>query len=589
VPSLSVPVLTATVLPDVSGLDKSFDYLVPDEMRSSVRVGSLVRVPLAGRRVGGWVTRLGPPAAGLPADRLVPLAAWSGHGPDAATIELAEWVAARWGSERLRPLLVSATPHRRIRSIGQPVRRRRPSDLRDASDGARRLLTDGGGVIRVTPSDDVIPILLAAAERGPALVIHPSEPVRLLLAARLRAAGLTVALLPDDWALAGAGTDVVVGGRAAVWAPVPDLAAVVVLDEHDDSLQEERTPTWHARDVAIERARRADVPCALVSPCPTVTALAWSGNRWMRPTPEAERAGWPSVEVVDRSDDEPWKRSLITSELVTVLRDPTLRVVCIHNTPGRARLLACRSCRALLTCERCEASVHQADDGTLVCRRCEQVRPPVCQRCGSSTLANVRPGVSRLREELEVAAGRPVGALTGTSPDTGDAGDADGAADVVVGTEAALHRVRSADVVAFLDLDAELFAPRYRAAEQALGLLVRAARLVGPRNGGGRLIVQTSSPDHPVVLAAVTADPGRVARVEAARRRELSLPPFAALARVSGDGAAEFVASSGLPAAQDGEGWLVRAATWDGLGPVLARTARPKGSRLRIEVDPPRR
>lgn len=588
-PSLPVPVLTATVLPDVSGLDKTFDYLVPDEMRSWVRVGSIVRVPLAGRRVGGWITRLGPPADGLPADRLVPIAAWSGHGPDAATIELAEWAAARWGSDRLRPLLVSATPHRRVRSIGQPVRRRRPSDFRDASDGARRLMADGGGVVRVTPSDDVLPIVLAAAERGPALVVHPSEPIRLLLAARLRAAGLTVAVLPDDWALAAAGTDVVVGGRAAVWAPVPDLAAVVVLDEHDDSLQEERTPTWHARDVAIERARRADVPCVLVSPCPTVTALAWSGNRWMRPTPEAERAGWPSVELVDRSDDEPWKRSLITSELVTVLRDPALRVVCIHNTPGRARLLACRSCRALLTCERCEASVQQADDGTLVCRRCEQVRPPVCQRCGSSTLANVRPGVSRLREELEVAAGRPVGAVTGTSPDRGDAGDADGAADVVVGTEAALHRVRSADVVAFLDLDAELFAPRYRAAEQALALLVRAARLVGPRDGGGRLIVQTSSPDHAVVQAAVAADPGRVARVEAARRRELSLPPFAALARVSGDGAAEFVAASGLPAAQDGEGWLVRAATWDDLGPVLARTARPKGSRLRVEVDPPRR
>jgi primosomal protein N' (replication factor Y) len=143
--------------------------------------------------------------------------------------------------------------------------------------------------------------------------------------------------------------------------------------------------------------------------------------------------------------------------------------------------------------------------------------------------------------------------------------------------------------VVFLDLDAELFAPRYRAAEQALALLVRAARLVGTRDGGGRLIVQTSSPDHPVVQAAVSADPGRVARVEAARRRELSLPPFAALARVSGDGADEFVASCGLPAARDGEGWLVRATTWDDLGPVLARTARPKGSRLRVEVDPPRR
>jgi primosomal protein N' (replication factor Y) (superfamily II helicase) len=65
----------------------------------------------------------------------------------------------------------------------------------------------------------------------------------------------------------------VVGARAAAWAPAPDLAAVVVLDEHDEVWQEERVPTWHARDVAIERARRAGVPCVLVSPTPSLEAL----------------------------------------------------------------------------------------------------------------------------------------------------------------------------------------------------------------------------------------------------------------------------------------------------------------------------
>ena len=158
-----------------------------------------------------------------------------------------------------------------------------------------------------------------------------------------------------------------------------------------------------------------------------------------------------------------------------------------------------------------------------------------------------------------------------------------------VGTEAVLHRVHDADVVAFLDLDAELLAPRYRAAEQALALLVRAARMLGPRAQGGRLLVQTFSPRHPVIDAAVFADPGRVARAEAVRRRDLGLPPFAALARVSGAGAEAFVEASGLPSAADGDGVLVRTDTWAELGPVLAATPRPKGSRLRIEVDPARR
>src|SRR5690606_21355941 len=111
-----------------------------------------------------------------------------------------------------------------------------------------------------------------------------------------------------------------------------------------------------------------------------------------------------------------------------------------------------------------------------------------------------------------------------------------------VGTEAVLHRVGRADVVAFLDLDAELFAPRFRAAEHALVLIARAGRLVGPRDRGGRVVLQTFEPEHPVIRAAVLGDPGRLVDVESPRRRELGFPPFGALAEVSGGGAATFVA-----------------------------------------------
>ena len=573
--------LIATVVPDVTGLDKSFDYLVPDDLHGVVRVGSQVRVVLHGRRVGGWIVRLADHSSEVTEDRLATISQWSGHGPSADAIELAPWAAHRWGVDRIRPFLVAASPSRRVRSIGAAVRRR-PGPLRGASLGVRALLADGGGVARVSPTDDVTPVLLAAAERGTVIVVQPNAAERPVLAGRLRREGLTVAMLPDDWALAAAGCDVVLGGRSAVWAPADEAAAIVVLDEHDDALQEERTPTWHARDVAIERARRRGVPCLLVSPCPTVTALAWSGSRWVRPSHAVERDGWPIVQIVDRTDEEPWKRSLLTSPLIALLRDHDRRVVCVHNTPGRARLLACRSCRALVECEQCAAAVQQVDEGTLHCRRCGTDRPPVCQRCGSSALANVRPGVARLREELEAAANRPVVAVTGETGDVPDAG-------VYVGTEAVLHRVRLADDVAFLDIDAELLAPRYRAAEHAMALLVRAARLVGPRTAGGRVLVQTFSPEHDVLQAAVLADPGRLAKVEAGRRRMLGLPPFAALARVSGEGSDAFVAATGLAAAADGDGYLLRAGSWDELGPRLAATPRPKGSRLRIEVDPARR
>src|SRR6185312_9104725 len=118
-----------------------------------------------------------------------------------------------------------------------------------------------------------------------------------------------------------------------------------------------------------------------------------------------------------------------------------------------------------------------------------------------------------------------VGVVTGDSDSLPDC-------DVLVGTEAVLHRAEHADVVAFLDLDAELLAPRYRAAEQAMTLLVRAARLVGGRAGGGRLLVQTFLPRHEVLQAVLHADPSRAAKVELSRRELLGLPPFAALAAV---------------------------------------------------------
>ena len=102
--------LVARVVPDVTGLDKQFDYLVPESLRASVVVGSMVRVPLHGRRVGGWVVALGPPDGAVAVDRLVPIAKWSGIGPPAEIIELARWAARRWGTGRLRPFLVAASP-----------------------------------------------------------------------------------------------------------------------------------------------------------------------------------------------------------------------------------------------------------------------------------------------------------------------------------------------------------------------------------------------------------------------------------------------------------------------------------------------
>jgi primosomal protein N' (replication factor Y) len=206
--------------------------------------------------------------------------------------------------------------------------------------------------------------------------------------------------------------------------------------------------------------------------------------------------------------------------------------------------------------------------------------------CGSSALRNLRAGVRRVREELEALAGEEVGEVAASSTEHPDAR-------IVVGTAAVLHRTRGpVGTVAFLEVDQELLAPRYRAAEQALALVARAAGLLGGRDGGGRLLLQTRQPDHVVVQAALHADPSRVTTHEREARRDLELPPFSALAAISGPAAAEYVGAL-EPVLPDGvallgpadDRWLLRAPTSSQLADALAATPRPQG-RLRVEVDP---
>jgi primosomal protein N' (replication factor Y) len=208
----------------------------------------------------------------------------------------------------------------------------------------------------------------------------------------------------------------------------------------------------------------------------------------------------------------------------------------------------------------------------------------VCLACGGSAFKNLRPGVSRVREELEALAREPVAEVSAdTEPIEGDAR-------IVVGTEAVLHRLDTADVVAFLDLDQELLAPRYRAAEEAFGLLARAARLVGGRRSRGRLLLQTRLPGHEVCQAALLGDPERVAVAERERRRRLGYPPFGALVAVSGAAAGAFVERLGQPTGVEvlgpsGDQWLLRADDRERLLDAVAATPRPTG-RVRIAVDP---
>jgi primosomal protein N' (replication factor Y) (superfamily II helicase) len=572
-------------LPDVAGIDKEFDYLVPDHERGFLEVGSQVRVDLSGRRVGGWVTEVG--VAPVPGLALRPIAKRRGFGPDLSTVELAGWAAWRWAGRR-RSLLQTASPGFAVPRLPPPTlkppARPEPSELSGLMDG---IPAGGPGVLRLAPASDPTGVVAELSQRGPTLVVVPTMTRARVLASRLRRAGGQVAVMPDDWAQARSGAAVVIGARAAAWAPCPGLAAAVVLDGHDESLVQEQTPTWNAVSVVVERARRAGALCALISPCPTPELLALGSLQLT--SRSAERKGWAVLEVIDRRADDP-RLGLYSERLVTLIRQQR-RVACVLNRTGRAKLLACASCGSLARCERCGAALAQdggAGTAGLQCPRCGLARPTVCTECTSTRLRVLRTGVSRAREDLELLAGRPVAEVTASTDHLPDA-------DLLVGTEAVLRRLGPGDsfeAVAFIDFDQELLAGRIRAADEALALLALASRLV--RGRAGRIVVQTRVPDHAVISAAVAADPAVLSDSETAIRRQLDFPPFASIALVSGPGARQYVQGLGaLPGTPvqvlgpDREQWLVKAPDETVLADALGSVPRPP-DRLRVAVDPAR-
>lgn len=612
------------MLPDVAGFDREFDYLVPAGLTGSVRPGSLVRIPLQGRQVSGWVVSF--PVEPPPGVALRPMTRITGWGPEPELFELASWAAWRWAGRR-RSLLFTASAGGAVKQLPAPPPAAAPSVpagpsvptgpvgvLRPRGEGRREpgrdLLEDAWGpgthVLRLPPAQGATGLVLAAAERGPALVVVPTTSRAEAGCSALRKQGAQVALLPGEWPRARAGAQVVIGARGAAWGPCPGIASVIVLDAHDEGLVQEQAPTWDAPAVAAERARRAGAPCFWVTPCPTVDLLNEASEIHIT-SRATERAGWAAVEVVDCRREDP-RSGLYSRRLVEALRHTESRVVCVLNRKGRALLLDCGACGEVATCERCGAGAALAGE-ELTCRRCRVSRPVVCASCGSDALRLLRVGVSRAREQLEALAGRAVGEVpagTGPLPE----------APILVGTEAVLYREgelrRGVGAVAFLDFDQEMLAPRYRAGEEALALLARASRVVGGRERGGRVIVQTRLPAHPVIEAAALADPGRLSAAEEPVRQALRLPPFAALAVLSGAGAAELAAAlsagqpctaeakrprghgrectagRGLEVSELSEGrWVVRAPDRATLADTLARAGRPAG-RVRVDVGPVR-
>ncbi len=587
----------ARVVPDLAtyAVDDGFRYSVPG--RLSVEIGSMVRVPLGGRRVRGYVTDL----RREDATGLKEVTGISGDLPvfGERLLRTLRW-AARHYVAPLPVLLRAAAPPNLPRRVEEPLtplgeptgpsplpavsaaaaegRRRRAVYLLGAPAGADAIAAVAAPVLRSERS--VLVVVATAAEvAAVAGQLEASLKTRVLTAS----GDLSPGALTAAWSAAASqrGRMLVGTPRVALW-PVSGLALAIVAEEGRRAMKERQTPTLHARDVLRVRSAVERFNLVFLGRVPTTELMA-AGIEVVR-MPGRRRA-WPPVEVVDRSEEPPGG-GVITARARAALRatvaakEPAFVFTHRH---GYAPATRCVACRQLRTC----ASCGSRPDPGVACSRCGASLGP-CTACGATRFEALGAGVGRVQEELRrVLGARAVGPPHSPAP-------------VWVGTERDLPQLPWVALAVAVDVDGLALGTSYRHAEDALRILARVAASV-PSGAGRRMLAQTSRPRQPLAEALRSGDPLPFLEAELATREGLGFPPFGELivveVRDGPAGADELlrraVAAAGRvlgPAAtRRGLRWLIQGSD---LGPArealrgAVQSIRDGGGTVRIDVDP---
>jgi primosomal protein N' (replication factor Y) len=381
------------------------------------------------------------------------------------------------------------------------------------------------------------------------------------------------------WCAAQVGGRLVVGTpRLAAWR-VESLALAAVVEEGRRAMKDRQTPTVHVRDLLRTRTRLQHHNLVFVGPTPTLETLA-AGATPLR----ARRRAWPPVEVADRGREPPTPGLLGHQALAAIraVADRGGRVFVFAHRRGYAPAMRCARCATTRRCPNCGSRPEAAP----TCARCGYELGP-CTECGHDRFLPLGAGVGRVAEELR----RLVGESVAVSPDRST---------VAVGSEADLAGLDPVDLAVAVDADGLMLGSHFRAAEEALRVLARLAGRVGP-GAERRALIQTSLPDHPVVMALRRGDPVGFLEAELEHRRRMGFPPAAELMIVEMRGTLPDQAEEALRAAageatvmgpapgRTGRRWLIQARDLTRFRHdlrALVQRWRDGGATVRIDTDP---
>jgi primosomal protein N' (replication factor Y) len=344
----------------------------------------------------------------------------------------------------------------------------------------------------------------------------------------------------------------VVGTRSAVFAPVTNLALMIVDEEQDSSYKQEETPRYHARDVAVMRAKMAGAVVVLGSATPSLESYfnAKKNKYALLELPDrVEHRPLPGVEIVDMRQEfqETGKEQVISRKLVEEIKqrlDRKEQAMVLLNRRGYSPVALCRSCGNRMECRNCAiAMTHHKRSDRMVCHYCGFMAPvpKVCGECGSEYVYFLGAGSEKLEELLhglfpQARIGRLDRDTVRGNQDFERALSAlnEGALDMLVGTQmiAKGHDIHGVTLVGVVGADAALGFPDFRAAERTFQLLTQVAGRAGRGQTPGKVVLQTYFPDHYAVQYAALHDFVGFYEKELRFRSWMHYPPYSALANV---------------------------------------------------------
>ncbi len=364
----------------------------------------------------------------------------------------------------------------------------------------------------------------------------------------------------EGWRAVADGTArVVVGARSALFLPYPELGLIVVDEEHDASYKQEEGVIYHARDMAVVRARLGGIPIILASATPSLESQAnVLAGRYARLHLPNRHGGalMPSIELVDLRRHPLPRQSWLSAPLIEAV-EKTLaageQALLFLNRRGYAPLTLCRACGYRLQCPHCSAwLVEHRSMGKLQCHHCGYLSllPETCPNCqAEDRFAPCGPGVERLGEEASARFPGARMAIMASDTLTGPRAAAElvermarREIDLLIGTQVVAkgHHFPLLTLVGVVDGDLGLAGGDLRAAERTFQLLSQVAGRAGRAAHPGRVLLQTCQPDAGVMAALASGDAERFYAAEAEDRRAAGMPPFGKLAAliVSGPDAA---------------------------------------------------